>query len=592
MQDRKDIMVKTATWMISRGWKRKLAKKRGREQTLFEHTLVELDVLLELLPILERTQHYGLTDTERKVLEVAVIVHDVGKERDEWQSYVLDPNPHKQWVPHILREMTRAVVPEICRVLGFEELGQPVERIMAHCAEFHHSRPGLSDGSIMCAILAGGSDRFLALAHVIRSIDRSCSAVTAIEAKAALEAEPALRNHVVVSTHEATVRGVSTVFLHSAAQEAFRERGWRVLLYFPDATVYGADPNDRPVEPSVESIRSALKGAIDTAIARDVTPLMVGSPTGNILPKPDLIAFKDSRRYLEAAARKVGPRSFARKPLKIQRRVVEDYWKLAGRAGKPTDPEVKREAERISIAQPEMMVFKFFKSMMDPEKVKAISEDGAAMARTLYEATFGPGSWSALQSTSTLMPAKDMANTVDRFRALPGAVVGCPDVPKQDFTFNAVGERDQRTGQALGSRSVVKPASLFASIVTLKSVTRWELILTVKTILACRSYGAESRIGGNCRNTVFAVVAGWEELITPLELTLELYDRKDDLDAGALSNLIDSKYKSLAGNPGQVKVLTADEVDALVTECAQTPLDRSFLDTAYDHITAYRSAQA
>jgi hypothetical protein len=430
MQDRKDIMVKAATWMISRGWKRKLAKKRVREQTLFEHTIVELDVLLELLPILERTQHYGLTNTERKVLEVSVIVHDVGKERDEWQSYVLDPNPQKQWVPHILPELTRAVVPEICSALGFEELGQPVERIMAHCAEFHHSRPGLSDGSIMAAILTGGSDRFLALAHIVRAIDHCCSAGTPAEAKEALEREPALRNHVQVATHEASVRGVSTVFLHSAAHAASSERGWKVLLYFTNGTVYCADPNDDPVQPDIEAIRSGMGQAIDTAIERDVTPLMVGSPTGNILPKPDLIAFKDSRKYLEAAARKVGPKSFAGKPLKIKRRVVEDYWRLRGRAEKPTDAEVKHEAERISAAQPEMMVFKFFKAMMDPEKVEPIREDGAATARDLYEETFGSGSWSALQSTSTLMPARDMAYTVDRFWALPGAAVNRPEARK------------------------------------------------------------------------------------------------------------------------------------------------------------------
>jgi hypothetical protein len=427
MHDPKEIMVKSATWMISRGWKRKLAKKRGREQTLFEHSLVELDVLLELLPILERTQHYGLTETERQVLEVSVIVHDVGKERDEWQSYVLDPNPHKQWAPHILPELIRGVVLDICSVLGFEDLGQPVERIMAHCAAFHHSRPGLSDGSIMAAILTGGSDRFLALAHIVRAIDRCCSAVSADEAKAAIETEPALRNHLSIATHRTLVRGVSTVFLHSAAQAAFKELGWRVLLYFTNATLYGADPNDQAVKPSFEAIQRHLTQAIGTAIERDVTPLMVGSPTGNILPKPDLIAFRDSRKYLEAAARKVGPKSFARRPFNARRRVVEDYWKISGRGRRPTDVDVQHEGERISAAQPEMMVFKFFKAMMDPDKVEAVGEDGAAAARSLYEETFGADSYSALQSTSTLMPARDMANTVERFWVLPGAAVGRPE---------------------------------------------------------------------------------------------------------------------------------------------------------------------
>ena len=84
-----------------------------------------------------------------------------------------------------------------------------------------------------------------------------------------------------------------------------------------------------------------------------------------------------------------------------------------------------------------------------------------------------------------------------------------------------------------------QPASLFPSIVTLKSVTKSELILIVKTLLACKSYGAESRTGGDCRNSIFAVAAGWEEIITPLELTLELYDKKDQLTAESLRGLLE-----------------------------------------------------
>jgi CRISPR type I-D-associated protein Csc2 len=161
----------------------------------------------------------------------------------------------------------------------------------------------------------------------------------------------------------------------------------------------------------------------------------------------------------------------------------------------------------------------------------------------------------------------------------------------EEITFNAINETDQKTGQALGSRNVVKPASLFPSIVTLKSVTREELVLVMKTLLACKSYGAESRIGGDCRNTFFGVVAGWEELITPLEVTLELYDKRENLEAAALREILDKKYKALAGNPDRITLLTSDEVDAFVKECAEIPLDRSFLDKAYTDVTEYRKAQ-
>jgi CRISPR type I-D-associated protein Csc2 len=161
----------------------------------------------------------------------------------------------------------------------------------------------------------------------------------------------------------------------------------------------------------------------------------------------------------------------------------------------------------------------------------------------------------------------------------------------EDITFNAVNEPDQRTGRALGSRSVVRPASVFPSIVTLKSVTREEFVLAVKTILASKSYGAESRTGGDCRNTIFGVAAGWEEIVTPLELTLELYDCRDSLDADALGQLLTAKYKPLAGNPEVVRVLSVPEVDALVKECSETPLDLEFLNKTYNDIAQYRAAQ-
>jgi hypothetical protein len=411
--------------MHARGWKTKLAKSRGYEQSLFEHTLIELDVLLELLPVLAIPSHYGLSETEQKVLVVAVIVHDAGKETDAWQAYIRQVQ-RERWVPHVIPELIRVVVPELCAVMALQEVSDPVQRIMAHCAAFHHAKPGRSDGTIMEAMLSGGTDRFLTLAHLVKAIDHFCSASSAAEAEDVVRNNPALGRHLDVTRHEVAVRGVSTAFLHRAARTAFQSRGWRPLLYFANATVYASDPNGECAVPATEDIRGTLKAELDAAMARDVTPLMVGSPTGNILPKPDLFSFSESRQYLHSAARKIGAQSLARKPPRQKRKVVEDYWKLEGRTGKPTDEQVEQEAARISHAQPEMMIFKFFKGMMDPEKVEAVGKDGAGLAAKLYEETFGPASWAALQSTSTLMPARDMAKTVNYFWTLEGSRVGRP----------------------------------------------------------------------------------------------------------------------------------------------------------------------
>ncbi|RJX27671.1 MAG: type I-D CRISPR-associated protein Cas7/Csc2 [Dethiobacter sp.] len=158
------------------------------------------------------------------------------------------------------------------------------------------------------------------------------------------------------------------------------------------------------------------------------------------------------------------------------------------------------------------------------------------------------------------------------------------------ITFNAINDQTQKTGQALGNRYAVRPATLFPSIVTLKSVTQGELVLTLKTLLAAKNYGAETRIGGDLRNTIVGFVAGWEEVITPLELTLELYDRHAELSGETVATIL-KQYQTYAGNPQQVKVFTPDEVDKVVEEAANTLLDKVFLERVYSDVAQYREQQ-
>lgn len=158
-------------------------------------------------------------------------------------------------------------------------------------------------------------------------------------------------------------------------------------------------------------------------------------------------------------------------------------------------------------------------------------------------------------------------------------------------TFNAINDKNLTTGQALGSRYAVTPATLFPAVITLKSVTWTELVLTVKTLLACKSYGAETRIGGDVRNTIVAVVAGWEEVITSLELALELHDRQDEITPAAIVELLREVYLPKAANKYNCTVLEPELTTGLVEECINTVLDKSFLEKAYQDIKDYRSAQ-
>jgi CRISPR type I-D-associated protein Csc2 len=162
---------------------------------------------------------------------------------------------------------------------------------------------------------------------------------------------------------------------------------------------------------------------------------------------------------------------------------------------------------------------------------------------------------------------------------------------QEAITFNAISDDKSTTGQALGTRNVVKPATLFPSIVSLQSVSWKELMLALKAILGTHRYGAESRIGGDMRNTVFGIVAGWEEVITPLEMTLELYDRQSEGITPELVNAILEEYAQGASNREKVKVLPVDDVNVLVTEVGAFELSGAFLEAAYEDAEAYREAQ-
>lgn len=193
--------------------------------------------------------------------------------------------------------------------------------------------------------------------------------------------------------------------------------------------------------------------------------------------------------------------------------------------------------------------------------------------------------------TNTVAGQKERANIKHRIEYSTAFSIMPFDDIGTVFTFNAINDQNQTTGQALGQRFAVQPATLFPSVITLKSVTQRELILTVKTLLACKSYGAESRIGGDIRNAIWGIIAGWEEVITSLELTLELADKLDALSPETIRQIIQDKYAPLAGNPNHVVLLESADVDAVVKACADTDLNESFLRAAYQDIAGYRSEQ-
>ena len=254
--DDKHILAAAMSWMRERNWREKLAKSSG--QSLYEHTLIEIDAFLQLGSILRDPKRYGLTELENWILIVALIVHDAGKETDAWQNYVTSRGAIQQ-LSHIAPELTEKLVPEICAALRIAGIGPEVHQVIAQCAGIHHDRPGRSDAAIFKAMLTGVPHRFVTLANLVRALDHLCSAESPADAAHVLRTDESLRRHVKTAIHETTYRGTSTALLHRASEHTFQQAGWLPLLYFPSGTVYVADVGSPAEEPPPSAIAAVLK---------------------------------------------------------------------------------------------------------------------------------------------------------------------------------------------------------------------------------------------------------------------------------------------------------------------------------------------
>ena len=146
------------------------------------------------------------------------------------------------------------------------------------------------------------------------------------------------------------------------------------------------------------------------------------------------------------------------------------------------------------------------------------------------------------------------------------------------ITFNAVNPATQSTGQALGYTENVRPIANFPSVITLNSVTWHELLWYLKTLMATKSYGAETRVKGDTVNYIVGIVAGFEEVITPLELNLELCDAAWQDDPIGTVHEILKKYASEASSVDVVKVLEPDEVKKVVKGIKKFEVDNEFIE--------------
>jgi ribosomal protein L34E len=468
-----EVRDKAVLWMIRRGWKSKLAKKKGFEQSLFEHTLIQLDVLLSLFPLLQRKEALGLSEEEEKVLWAATLAHDVGKETDAWQAYILGQGPAVgHCIPELAREALRALMEEY----GWGEATLPE----AISSVLLHMRNARTPTMVLSRAIAGHSlERWKMLAEITVAIDNLTSANGLFAGLASLE-RGTLGPHLKTTFHQIVLRGVSTVLLHKAAVDAFMEAGWLPLVHYPNGTIYAAGAQTNIPIPDRGSILQRLAREIEKAMGSDFAQRVVGNYTASPIPKPDLFDYREIREYLLVAASRVGRVMFRKKKATKRREVLNRYLialcqKQESRCDNPSEckrrktcrrpygllenMDLEYQSDRLSRAHPEMMVFYVFRTMFsdklldyqefvltsqvaerldksflkrnEEEKIrqqyeKAVAKEKRAIVETLrekakglYDKTFGDEAFVLLEKAAYPDPAEAMAFAIDMFWALP-----------------------------------------------------------------------------------------------------------------------------------------------------------------------------
>lgn len=149
------------------------------------------------------------------------------------------------------------------------------------------------------------------------------------------------------------------------------------------------------------------------------------------------------------------------------------------------------------------------------------------------------------------------------------------------ITFNAVTESTQLTERALGSTENVAPLANFPSIVTLNSPTWEELVLVIKNILRCKSYGAEGRTKGDTVNYITGLIIANEEVLTPLEYVLELSEPQIEGDFIRATYNIAQKYGEMATLPEALRILSPQELENFIDYVQTLQIGKELISKAF-----------
>jgi len=152
----------------------------------------------------------------------------------------------------------------------------------------------------------------------------------------------------------------------------------------------------------------------------------------------------------------------------------------------------------------------------------------------------------------------------------------------ENITFNAVTESTQLTEQALGITENVSPMVNFPSIISINSPTWQELVLIIKNLLRCKSYGAEGRTKGDTINYITGMIFANEEVLTSLEYVLELEVAEKNKNAIEQAYSISEKYAKMAALKDDIKILNPSELELFIDSVQSLQLSKEFVLSAFE----------
>jgi len=370
MIDYEHIRNIAVEFAYKRDWQRKIAKQREFEQTLFNHSITCLDAILSLLKIISMPNHFDFSEDEQKTLVVATLAHDIGKESNDWQKYVLGIG---NYVSHINKDITNESLKKLAELFGIKDITSTMDAINLHMSKER------TKGNVLHSLIAGNhlTDRWKLLIDIVNSVDNLSSANGLFAALDILEkpASCCFSDHIRTSYHLIQIRGVSSCLLHRASLDSFIEKGWQPFIHFSNGTIFIADSTVSIDNPSVNQIKSKLEKLIeDQVLSNDLTRTVVakGIARGNSpIPTPEFFDYRKLPEYLNIAANlgSKGSNKYAKDFEKDKingtsfvKDRVEKYFKEANITDNLADEHIEKYSQMISLSQPEVRIFKFFKA--------------------------------------------------------------------------------------------------------------------------------------------------------------------------------------------------------------------------------------